>query len=30
MDFTPQQELILLIMGWIVLIAGFIIWKDYE
>jgi hypothetical protein len=30
MEFTPTQELILLIISWIVLIAGFIIWNDYE
>jgi len=30
MEFTTEQELILLIMGWIILIVGFIIWEDYE
>jgi hypothetical protein len=30
MDFTTEQELILLIIGWILLIAGFKIWNDYE
>jgi len=30
MEFTTEQELILLIIGWLVLIAGFIIWEDYD
>jgi len=30
MEFTSTQELILLIIGWIILIAGFIIWENYE
>ena len=30
MDFTPQQELILLAIAWICLVVGFIIWNDYE
>jgi hypothetical protein len=30
MEFTTEQELILLLIGWIMLIAGFIIWEDYE
>ena len=30
MEFTTEQELILLLIGWVMLIAGFIIWEDYE
>jgi hypothetical protein len=30
MEFTTEQELVLLLIGWIMLIAGFIIWEDYE
>ena len=30
MEFTTEQELILLLIGWIMLIFGFIIWEDYE
>ena len=30
MEFTTEQELVLLLIGWVVLIAGFIIWEDYE
>jgi hypothetical protein len=30
MEFTTEQELVLLFIGWIMLIAGFIIWEDYE
>jgi len=30
MDFTTEQELIMLLIGWILLVAGFYIWNDYE
>ena len=30
MEFTTEQELALLLIGWVMLIAGFIIWEDYE
>ena len=30
MEFTTEQELVLLLIGWVMLIAGFIIWEDYE
>jgi hypothetical protein len=30
MEFTTEQQLILLLIGWVMLIAGFIIWEDYE
>ena len=30
MEFTTEQELILLLIGWIMLILGFIIWGDHE
>ena len=30
MEFTTEQELILLLIGWVMLIAGFVIWEDYE
>jgi hypothetical protein len=30
MEFTTEQELVLLLIGWVMLIAGFIIWNDYE
>ena len=30
MEFTTEQELILLLIGWVMLIVGFIIWEDYE
>ena len=30
MEFTTEQELILLLIGWVILILGFIIWEDYE
>jgi hypothetical protein len=30
MEFTTEQELILLLIGWVMLILGFIIWEDYE
>ena len=29
MDFTTEQELALLFIGWIILIAAFKIWNDY-
>ena len=30
MEFTTEQELILLLIGWVMLKAVFIIWEDYE